>query len=197
MEAPRRMGPEGLTAALAALGELLRYRGLAYEVVVVGGANLLLRGAISRPTKDADLIGERLASGQVAKLSEVPPGLARAVSDVAATFGLDRHWLNVGPSSLMDFELPEGFPDRLSAERFGSLTLWLAGEFDMICFKLYAVVDQWPRPGRHLEDLQSLDLRTAVLLKAAAWCRSQDPSPAFEQVMRDVLRHLDVEASDG
>ena len=123
----------------------------------MGGANLLLRGAIARPTKDADLIGERLANGQIVKLSEVPPGLARAVSDVAATYGLDRDWMNVGPSSLMDFELPDGFLDRLWAKRFDSLTLWLAGEFDMICFKLYAVVDQWPRPGRHLEDLESLD----------------------------------------
>jgi hypothetical protein len=105
--------------------------------------------------------------------------------------------MNVGPSSLMDFELPAGFLDRLWAKRFDSLTLWLAGEFDMICFKLYAVVDQWPRPGRHLEDLESLDLNTVVVLKAAAWCKSQDPSPAFEKVMGDVLSHLDVDASDG
>ena len=130
MDGARRMGPEGLTTALAALGELLLYRGLAYEVVVVGGANLLLRGAISRPTKDADLIGERLDNGQIVKLSQLPSGLARAVSDVAATYGLDRN-------------------------------------------------------------------NTAVLLKAAAWCKSQDPSPAFEKVMGDVLSHLDVDASDG
>ena len=39
-----RIGREQLEAALAALGELLAARGVRYEVVLVGGGNLILPG---------------------------------------------------------------------------------------------------------------------------------------------------------
>ncbi len=40
--------------------------------------------------------------------------------------GLDREWLNAGPADLLDQGLPEGFEQRLTAERYGPrLTVWL------------------------------------------------------------------------
>lgn len=54
------IGREQLEAALSALGELLAARGVRYELVVVGGGNLILCGLITRPTtKDLDILGER------------------------------------------------------------------------------------------------------------------------------------------
>lgn len=83
-----RLGRGGLNDALAALGELLDARGLHYELVLVGGASLLLRGVITRPTKDVDVLGVREASGGVARLEALPEALARAVADVGLAFGL-------------------------------------------------------------------------------------------------------------
>jgi hypothetical protein len=77
-----RLARGGLNDALAALGELLDARGLHYELVLIGGASLLLRGVIARPTNDVDVLGAREASGGVVRLEALPEPLARAVADV-------------------------------------------------------------------------------------------------------------------
>jgi hypothetical protein len=87
-----------LTAALRALGDVLAARGYRSDLVLVGGAALLLRGTISRPTKDGDIVGERLPDGTIAPLDHLPPELARAALDVARAYGLEDDWLNLGPA---------------------------------------------------------------------------------------------------
>jgi hypothetical protein len=189
------VGRAELEQALTALGELLAVRGLHYEVVVVGGGNLILRGRISRPTtKDLDLLGE-LTAGEVRTLNPMPAGLREAVTDVARTFGLAPDWLNTGPESLLQLGLPTGFAERLDRRDFGGLVAWLAGEHDMVCFKLYAAVDQGPR-SRHFQDLVELQPDPDELLEAALWARSHDPSPAFRSELIAALTALGVEAAD-
>ncbi len=182
-----------LTTILHALGDILARRNLAYELVLVGGANLLLRGVITRPTKDGDLIGQRIDGGRIVALTELPAALKQAVREVAAAYGLSEDWLNVGPASLMDLGLPQGFEDRLTPERFGSLTLWLAGEYDMLCFKLYAAADEMPSPGRHMRDLRALQPSDSDLRRAAAWCLTQDASPGFAELLNNALQRLGSE----
>jgi len=182
--------PSQIEEALTALGETLEQRGHSYELVLVGGANLALQGVIARPTKDGDIVGERLASGRVAKLDAMPEPLARAITDVASAFGLDEGWLNLDPASLMDLGLPSGFESRLTSRRYGTLTIWLAGRFDMICFKLYAAVDHWPTRGRHWQDLIALEAEPLEIERAAAWCQTHDPSPAFRDSLDAVVRAL-------
>lgn len=196
MDAPTELPRDALTEALEALGEVLAYRGSPYELVLVGGANLLLAGVISRPTKDADLVGQRLVDGRIVKLATMPQDLAVAVRDVGATYDLGPEWVNVGPSELMDRRLPTGFDQRLTARRFGALTLWLAGSFDMICFKLYAVADQMPTPGRHLDDLLSLSPSKQELADAADWCKDQDPSTGFALLLNAALERVRTESPD-
>lgn len=99
--------------ALNALGALLASRGHRYEVVLIGGGNLLLRGIITRPTKDGDLLGERRPGGSVVRMDPLPEPLMQAISDVATTYGLKDDWLNLGPGSLLDHDLPSGFESRL------------------------------------------------------------------------------------
>src|SRR3989304_5622368 len=48
------IGRSQLEAALEALGDLLASRGLHYEVVLIGGGNLILRGLVTRPTTTED-----------------------------------------------------------------------------------------------------------------------------------------------
>jgi hypothetical protein len=187
----KTLSQAGLAEVFHALGSILERRSLTYELVLVGGANLLLRGVIARPTKDGDLIGQRLGRGRVVALPKLPVALERAAGEVAVAYGLANDWLNVGPASLMDLGLPQGFEERLSPRRFGSLTLWLAGEYDMICFKLYAAADELPSLGRHMHDLRALEPSDMDLSRAAAWCLTQDASPGFASLLSEALRRLD------
>jgi hypothetical protein len=166
-----------LTTALRALGDVLAARGHTSDLVLVGGAALLLRGSVSRPTKDGDIVGERRPDGTIARLDHLPPDLARAAADVARAYGLADDWLNLGPASLLDGPLPAGFEERLSLVEFGALRLWVAGREDLLALKLWAAADRWPAPGRHLTDLEALEPTADELRSAAAWTRLRDPSP--------------------
>ena len=186
----------GLDGALAALGDVLAYRGELYEIVLVGGGDLVLRGIISRSTKDADILGQRLDNGRIVPLRRLPDALARAVSEVADAHDLAPDWLNVGPESLLELGLPAGFENRLTARHYGGLTVWLAGLYDLVCFKLYAAADHWPSQDRHLDDLRALRPTEADLLSSARWSITHDPSPAFRGQLAAVLAHLGVEDAD-
>jgi hypothetical protein len=190
------MDRTGLDGALAALGDVLAYRGEAYEIVLVGGGDLVLRGIVSRSTKDADVVGQRLGDGRIVPLLSLPDALARAVADVADAYDLVPDWLNVGPASLLDLGLPAGFEDRLTARHYSGMTVWLAGLYDLVCFKLYAAADHWPSRDRHLDDLRALRPSEADLLSAARWSMTHDPSPAFRSQLTAVLAHLGVEDAD-
>jgi hypothetical protein len=184
-----------LETALRALGSLLEARQLHYEVVLIGGGNLILRGLVTRPTtKDLDLLGEWTSDG-IRPMRPMPEPLRISVVDVARTYGLASDWVNLGPESLLDLGLPDGFAGRLERHDYGGLVTWLAGRFDMVCFKLYAAVDQGPR-GRHLQDLRELQPDRDELLAAARWTVTHDPSPGFRSLLVDALRQLDLENPD-
>jgi hypothetical protein len=189
------IGRTHLETALRALGELLEARRLHYEVVLIGGGNLILRGLVTRPTtRDLDLLGEWTADG-IKPMRPMPEPLRIAVLDVARTYGLASNWVNLGPESLLDLGLPEGILERLERHDYGGLVAWLAGRFDMVCFKLYAAVDQGPR-SRHLQDLRELHPGLDELLAAARWTVTHDPSPGYRSLLVDTLRRLGVEDAD-
>ncbi len=189
------IGRDQLETALAALGLLLEARGLHYEVVLIGGGNLILRGLITRPTtKDLDLLGKWTADG-IAPMRPIPEPFRLAVLDVARTYGLAEDWVNVGPHSLLDLGLPAGLMERLERRDFGGLVTWLASRFDMVCFKLYAAVDQGPR-SRHLQDLDELRPDPNELFDAARWTITHDPSPGYRSSLIETLRQFGIEDAD-
>jgi hypothetical protein len=183
-----------LERALQALGETLQVRGLAYEVVVIGGSSLLLLGLIRRPTRDLDAVAlvddERYVSAE-----PLPAPLTEAVADVGRALALDEDWLNARPTDLLRFGLPQGFEDRVETRRYGGLTLRVAGRFDQICFKVYAAVDQGME-SRHVADLQTLRPTRDELLAGARWSRTHDPSEGYRQELVKLLKWMGVEDAD-
>ena len=171
-----------LVDALEVLGQLLSERGCEFDLVVVGGGALLLRGLIARPTLDLDVVA-RVDAGTWISALPFPGELAAAVSEVGAALDLAPDWLNPGPTSLLDLGLPTGFAERASKRVFGGLTLRVAGREDQIAFKVYAAADEWPHRGKHLQDLRALEPTNVELLSAARWCRTHDPSPGFRDVL--------------
>lgn len=65
----------------------------------------------------------------------------------------------------------------------------------MICFKLYAAVDQGPR-SRHVQDLRELGPNRDELLAGARWTITHDPSPGYRLLLVETLRQLGVEDAD-
>jgi hypothetical protein len=145
-------------------------------------------GLISRPTADLDVIGLEV-QGKYVKAERIPPALAEAVRDVAEALELAPTWLNNGPASLMDLGLPAGYEDRIEHRQYGTLDIHIPARADMICFKLYAAVDQGPR-SKHFQDLQDMAPTQSELSAAATWCRSHDPSSGFESEMLAALEDL-------
>lgn len=125
----------------------------------------------------------------------MPEPLRIAVVDVARTYGLASDWVNLGPESLLDLGLPDGFVGRLERHDYGGLVTWLAARFDMVCFKLYAAVDQGPR-SRHLQDLRELGPDRDQLLAAARWSVTHDPSLGYRSLLVDMLRQLGMKDAD-
>src|SRR5262245_33263838 len=181
---------DSLRQALATLGALLSDRGLAYEIVAVGGGGLLLLGVIRRPTKDLDALA--LVEGGEYKLARpLPRPLLEAVEDTARALGLAADWLNPGPKDQLKQGLPEGFRDRTIVRVFGGLTVHLAGRFDQICFKLYAAADDGPK-SKHVRDLLDLDPTPEELRAAAGWVKQQDVGETFAAFVDAVIAYVEA-----
>lgn len=189
------MERDRLEEALETLGELLAERGHSVGVLVIGGGSLLLLGFVERPTADVDVVGLSGPTGY-SKAESLPEFLADAVADVGRALALGPEWLNAGPAGLIDFGLPEGLERRVDVRRYGSLDVHLPAREDLICFKLYAAVDQGPR-SKHMDDLRKLDPTRAELVVAARWTRTHDPSAGFLSALRGALAIFDGVVDDG
>jgi len=182
----------GANAALDALGELLAASGERYELVVIGGSGLLALGLIDRSTRDVDIVALR-SGADLLDPNPLPSPLVEARNRVAEDFDLPEDWLNVAPSSLLDFGLPVGFLERVERRDYGpGLTVWLASRFDQIHFKLYALADQAPG-SKHDLDLRALGPARDELVLAARWAITHDPSAGFREELLRVLSYLGVE----
>ena len=185
---------ESFEGPLGGLGELLRERGLRYELLAIGGGALQLLGLITRPTRDIDVVA-MVTDADVVAMDTLPGPLMQAVADTAAVFRLPTTWFNAGPQSLTAFGLPHGILERAHRRAWGGLVLHIADRRDQIFFKLYAAVDQGPR-SKHFDDLRRLEPTSAELKAAAAWAQTHDSSEGFRGELRGALRELGVDDGD-
>ena len=178
-----------LEDALTLLGDRLRLAGLPpQELIVCGGTSLIARGFVSRTTKDVDILARRVRGTDFVSARELPKEFVEAAERVARDLGLPETWINSGPIDLFEMGMPEGFRDRLEAKSYGHITAWYIGRIDQIHFKLYAAVDRGP--SRHLTDLLALEPSDEELLAAARWAMTHDVSPAFRDLMKQLLEEI-------
>jgi len=179
---------------LSALGEQLEATNATVpELVVCGGSALNVLGLVSRTTKDVDIVAftERNSEGKahLTKAEPFPVKLEQAARKVARDFDLADTWLNAGPTSAVDFGLPEGLMERVETRIFGKrLTVHFLNRYDQICFKLYATVDQGM--GKHYNDLFLLEPEAKELEEAARWSMTHDVSEGFNQSVKELLIHI-------
>jgi hypothetical protein len=181
---------DSLRQALSTLGVLLKDRGVAFEIVAVGGGGLLLLGVIRRPTKDLDALAV-VEAGEYRLARPLPDELREAVEDTASVLNLAKDWLNPGPTDQLKQGLPAGFRDRTTQHDFGGLVVHLAGRFDQICFKLYAAADTDPG-SKHVQDLIELDPTPEEIREAARWVKEQDAAPEFPSFVDSVIAHVET-----
>jgi Nucleotidyltransferase of unknown function (DUF6036) len=164
-----------------------------FNLVVCGGSALAATGLVTRTTKDVDVVALMDDKGVLLDPAPLPQALVRAAHEVALDLGLQKDWLNNGPSSgdggLFRLGLPEGFVERLTWVTIGErLTIGFISRYDQIHFKLYAAVDQ--SGSYHAEDLRELHPSDAELLDAAGWTRTHDPSEGYRQGLQWFLQEF-------
>lgn len=182
-----------LERALELLAFRLRANGVkeATHLVVCGGSALILTGLVPRATRDVDIVA-MLRSGHLASPEPLPPELLKAANEVAADLGLNKEWLNNGPSKdiggLFQMGLPNGLQERLIKKEYGELlSVYFISRIDQIFFKLYAAVD---RGGYHITDLLALNPNAEELEDAARWTMTHDVSDGYQMVLKRLLSEL-------
>jgi hypothetical protein len=185
------IGTQQLNPVLAALGEQLEAADQTAHLVVIGGSGLLAIDAISRSTRDVDVVALEL-DGKLVSASPLPEAIVDAAAIVARNLGLERSWLNAGPTSLLTLGLPDGFSDRLIRREYGpALRVSFASRVDQIFFKLYAAADR--REPRDFADLRQLEPTVTELRDAARWARTHNMPGPFDDALARTLGDLGVE----
>ena len=153
-------------------------------IVVCGGSALIAMSLVLRTTQDVDIVA-LMRAGVLADPEPLPEYLVNAAVKVGTSLNLPDDWLNNGPASQFRMGLPEGFTERLHGVEIGEkLAVYYIDRIDQIFFKTFASAD---RGGYHVRDLQQLSPSEEELLAAAKWTLTQDVSPEFREILKDMF----------
>lgn len=154
---------------------------------------------VERGTSDVDLLaladpveGDRSEPPAIRPPEPFPERLREGIQRVGRDFQLPGDWMNVGPAAQWKTGLPEGLAERLEWKRFGALYVGIVSRYDLIFFKLYAAADSPGTGSVHFQDLVRLEPSDRELSEAEGWVRHQDPSPAFQAILDQVLEAVDA-----
>ncbi|HIG27291.1 MAG TPA: hypothetical protein EYQ50_05650 [Verrucomicrobiales bacterium] len=159
------------------------------NLVVCGGAALISLHLISRSTNDVDVIGSIKSDkdGQVCLSPEdaLTDELLTLVAEIAIDLGIREDWLNPGPSSLIEFGLPQGLEDRLIEKMYGFIS-----RFDQVHLKIFAVMGSESEATKHLNDLLDLEPTAEETQAAVDWLLRRESSADFKLRLKQVLDRI-------
>lgn len=184
---------EEIDRVLTALGEQLSAMGKPHvDLLVCGGSALQALRLVTRTTKDVDVVALVLRDsmdGLIMRTAKpLPPHLVEAAKKVERDFQLKDGWINPGPTSALDFGLPEGVLGRAQTCEYGAaLTVRFISRYDQVHFKLYAAVDQG---GKHYQDLLDLKPTAEELEQAARWSMTHDVSEPYRGEVKRILTEM-------
>ena len=157
------------------------------EIVVCVGSALIALSLVPRTTQDVDIVA-MMKNGVLADPEPLPEYLMNAAAKVGTSLNLPADWLNNGPASQFRMGLPEGFSERLHGMEIGEkLAVHYIDRIDQIFFKTFAAAD---RGGYHVSDLRQLEPSEDELVAAAKWTLTQDVSPEFREILKDMFMKL-------
>ncbi len=150
--------------------ELLDYylakKNLKRSFIICGGGALILRGIISRTTKDIDVVAPPIDNE-----------LQSAALSVASDLGLSGHWLNCGPESITK-DLEADWQKRVDLLFTGrALQVYSLSRQDLIFSKFWALCD---RQKDH-SDLIAIKPTLDELKRAADYTAKKDGNPSWPQ----------------
>src|SRR5450755_2964169 len=103
---------EQLDQALFALNDQLALRRGRVHLIVIGGSGLIAIEAVSRATRDVDVVALK-RDGELVSADPLPTIVRDAAAIVARDLGKEANWLNAGPTGPLLHGLPAGFVERL------------------------------------------------------------------------------------
>ena len=158
-----------------------------FDAIIIGGAALVLLGAISRRTRDVDVLSPDIPED----VQAVAHVTAAALRGQGVTTGDD--WLNNGPQGLQE-SLPTGWRERVvSLHQGAALHLWTLGRADLLKTKLFAYCDR----GADRVDCVALRPSAVELKEALPWVTKQDAHPDWPEHVRATFQHLAPELGHG
>ena len=133
------LNKEKIEEALSLIGELLeRKQSESFRIIVCGGSALLVTGLRRETTKDVDILAFLNEKSDITESPDLPDDLKEAAKSVSIEMNLDEHWLNTGPSSIINPNLPnsglpDGFLERLTKREYGpKLTVYYISRIDQV-----------------------------------------------------------------
>jgi hypothetical protein len=178
-----KLGSDLIKPVLDALDQKIMEAGEHRELIVCGGAALLVLNVTQRQTRDVDVLFPKL-----------DPLLIAAAAEIAAKFGLEAAWLNNGPESLSR-DLEKGWEGRAQVGYQGrSLCIKTLGRRDLMASKLFALCD---RDESDLEDLVCLKPSLAEIDSLKPWVLEREASDLWPERVEKCFNHLKARLSIG
>jgi len=178
---------------LAALGELLESEAFeSVDLIICGGMALVLQRFSDRPTRDIDTLGIVVEQDGALELRKplFSADLRLAIERVGTVFGKGKNWLNTGPISLHDTDLPDGLIERAETRRYGQvLTIRLCSREDLVLFKMWAAC---LRSGPDMDDLVEMDATEEEATKGYLWCLGQGAEKEALLVILQEIGHAEL-----
>ncbi len=165
-----------VTDALDLLQVHLRNLDIKREMIICGGASLVLKGVTSRVTQDIDVIAP-----------EIDEELKKIALIISEKEGFSPEWLNNGPSSLIK-DLSKGWEERIELVYQGShLKVFSLGFDDLLFSKVFAYCDR----QEDFDDIISLNPLKKNFRRAIELTKKQDANPDWSDWVDQCRSHLE------